>query len=298
MRTQLIAGFAAGALGLVVACSSSSSQPAPPDGDTSAFCADWGKAVCQLSSICNFDPATCTAYQTSVCNDFVQQAQASSARHYTQPGGKACIDALNSAYGNSPSQIDAPKLASLEDTCNKAFTGNVASDSACQSDYDCQTGLTCSVIPGQSASVCASGNPKNAGDICSAGDTCATNTYCAPVMGAEPQCKPAAMTGQPCSAEIPCDSSSYCGPSGMCQAKAGVGETCTTSADCSSAAPYCDVYPPAVCTNGLTFARGSIDCNGVAGLDRPDSGVTVNDSGTGNDGGTMEAATGDAPSGG
>jgi hypothetical protein len=297
MRNQLIAGLAAGALGLVVACSSSSSQSTPPDSDTAAFCTDWAKAVCQLSSICNFDPATCSAYQTGVCNDFVQQAQSSSARHYTQPGGKACIDALNSAYGGSPSRIDVGKLTSLEDTCNKAFTGNVASDSACTSDYDCQSGLRCSTIPGQNASVCASGNPKNAGDICSAGDTCATNTYCAPVTGAEPKCKPAATMGQPCSAQIPCDSMSYCGPSGTCQMKAAMGEACATNADCSTG--YCDVYPPAACTDGLTFARGAIDCNGVAGLDRPDSGgPTVTDSGTGNDGGTTEAATGDAPSGG
>jgi hypothetical protein len=233
-----------------------------------------------------------------VCNDFVQQAQSSPARHYAQGGGKTCIDALNSAYGNSPSKIDATTLASLQDTCNKAFTGNVGSDSACQSDYDCQPGLKCSVIPGQSASVCASGNPKNPGDICSAGDTCQNDTYCAPVMGAEPQCKPAAATGMPCSAQIPCASTDFCAPSATCQTKVGVGQPCTTSADCSAGAAYCDLYPPAVCTNGLTFARGSIDCNGIAGLDRPDSGPTVGDSGSGNDGGTMEAASGDAPSGG
>jgi hypothetical protein len=296
MRIRLISGLAAGVLGLVAACSSSSSPP-PPDQTTSEFCGDWAKAVCQLSSICNFDPATCAANQTNVCNAFVQQAQASGTRQYTQANGKACIDALNSAYANSPSQLSATQLAQLDDTCNKAFTGNVASDSPCTSTYDCSSGLTCSTIPGQSASVCASGNQKDAGDICSAGDTCPTDYYCAPVMGAEPKCEQAAAVGQACSAQTPCDSKGYCS-SGTCVMKSGVGQACTTSADCTSTAPYCDVYPPAACTNGLTFARGSIDCNGIAGLDQPDSGPTVNDAGGGNDGGTKEAGTTDAPSGG
>lgn len=292
MRTRLVIALTVGALGMVAAaCSSSSSSttPPPPDSTITEFCTDWGTAVCQLSSICQFDATTCATYQTTVCNQFATAAQASGTRQYSQPAGKACIDALTSAYGGGPSMLSASTLASLDDTCNQAFAGNVASDKPCTSNYDCATGLTCSPIPGGTTSVCASGSAKDAGAICSAGDMCQGDTYCAAVSGAEPQCTAEPTTGGACSATIPCGSADYCASDNTCQTKLPVGPAnCTSNSDCATG--YCDTYPPAACVTGLTFARGSIDCNGIAGLDQTGADAGVQDSG----GGTEASTGGDA----
>lgn len=302
MRTRLVVALAFGALGITaVACSSSSSSstPTPPDNDVTSFCADWGTAVCQISSFCQFDATTCATNQTAVCQAFASAATMSGARTYNQPGGKACIDALNGAYGGSPSMISAATLATLQDTCNKAFTGAVATDSNCTSNYDCVSGDTCSPIPGGTASVCAStGSSKAVGDICAPGDTCQGDSYCAPVTNAEPKCTADPSTGGACSANVPCGAANYCA-GGTCQAKLAQGApNCTSNSDCATG--YCDLYGPpsttTACTTGLTFARGSIDCNGIAagapGMSVADAGVNQDSGG----GGTEASTGGDAAS--
>jgi hypothetical protein len=274
---------------VAAACSSSSSgttAPPPPDSTVAEFCSDWATAKCQLSTFCQFDATACATYQTTQCMSFASAATTSGFRQYSQPAGKACIDALTTAYGGNPSVISAATLAQLDTTCNAAFVGSVASDKPCTSDYDCTTGLTCSLIPGQSASVCGSGSPVAAGGTCLATSQCPANYYCAPVTGANPQCTATPTTGGACSGAIPCGADDFCGPSGTCQAKATVGQTCSSSSDCASSAPYCDTFPPAACTTGLTFARGSIDCNGIAGMDTgtPDAGGGGAETGAGDSG--------------
>jgi hypothetical protein len=123
--------------------------------------------------------------------------------------------------------------------------------------------------------VCASVTAKAPGDICGdPGDQCQGDSYCAPKPMAAPLCVPTPAMGASCSASVPCGSSDRC-ENGTCQPRALSGEPCSSNADCAASAPYCDTYPPAACTNGLTFARGSIDCNGIAGTDQvppPDGG--------------------------
>jgi len=264
-----------------------------PDSSVTEFCTDWGTAVCQLSSFCQFDATSCATYQTTVCNQFATAATASGTRSYGQPGGLACINALKAAYGGNPSMISGTTLASLQDTCNKAFTGSVATDSNCTSNYDCVSGDTCSPIPGGTASVCAStGSAKNLGDICAPGDTCQGDSYCAPVMNAEPKCTADPTSGGACNANIPCGSGLYCA-NGTCASQLVQGAlNCSSNSDCTTG--YCDTYPPAACTTGLTFARGSIDCNGIAGMDQTpaDAGVTQ-DSGSGGETSTGGDAAGE-----
>jgi hypothetical protein len=286
MRTRLVTELVTGAVGMIsVACSLSTAPP--PDQSVSEFCADWAKAICQLSNgPCAFVESVCAAYQTTVCMHSVSAAQ-SGTRQYSQSNGKACIDALNSAYGNSPSSISASTLAALNATCNKAVSGNQASDQPCTSDNDCSGSLICAPLVVQSGSVCASGTQKNAGDICGPGDHCQGDSYCAPQTGAAPKCVPTPTTGAPCSPSIPCGSSDRC-ENGSCQPRALSGGLCASNDDCASSAPYCDTYPPAACTNGLTFARGSIDCNGIAGLDQSDAGTV-----TSPEGGSTDAPSGD-----
>jgi hypothetical protein len=49
--------------------------------------------------------------------------------------------------------------------------------------------------------------------------------------------------------------------------------------DCAPAAPYCDAYAGHICTVGLTFATGALDCHGYEATGA-DAGV---DSGAGLD---------------
>lgn len=263
--TRLVSRLATVAIGLIAVACSFSTAP-PPDQNVSEFCTDWASAICQLSNgPCYFMASTCETYQNTVCMSFVNAAQ-SSTRQYNQANGKACIDALNGAYGGSPSTISAATLANLNVTCEKAVIGNQALNQSCSGDNDCAGSLVCAPVVGTSGSLCVSGfTPKNAGDICAdPGDQCPPDYYCAPQTGGSPTCIAAPTTGA-CSAEVPCDSADTC-VNGTCQPLAGVGGSCTSSADCSAAAPYCDTYGQPLCTHGLSFAKGSDDCNGTAGI--------------------------------
>jgi hypothetical protein len=281
MRTLLVSGFASAAVA-VVAAACTLSTPPPPDQTVSEFCSDWAKAICQLSNgPCDFVEATCATYQTGVCMNNVN-ATLSGTRQYSQPNGKACIDALNSAYGGSPSSIPASTLFALNATCGKAVVGNQGSDMACTDDTDCTGSLVCAPLLGGGGSVCASVTLKDAGDICGdPGDECQGLSYCAPQPTAAPLCVPTPATGEPCSATIPCGTLDRC-VSGACEPRATLNEPCASNDDCAPSAPYCDTYPPAACTTGLSFGRGSIDCNGIAGLDQSDggTGTTASDSGS------------------
>ena len=178
--------------------------------------------------------------------------------------------------------------------------GTVATDGNCTSNYDCVSGDTCSPIPGGTASVCASaGSSKALGDICAPGDTCQGSSYCAPVTNAEPKCTADPATGGACSTNVPCGTGNYCA-GGTCAAQLQEGaDNCVSNSDCTTG--YCDLYvgpAPAnttQCTTGLTFARGSIDCNGIA-MGVPtvaDAGVNQ-DSGGGNEASTEAGSGGDA----
>jgi hypothetical protein len=261
------AGLVCSFVSLVASCSTT--PAAPPDQTVAEFCADWAKAICQISSgSCQFDVTVCSGFQTSVCMSFVAGLQQTgNSRQYSQPNGKACIDALNGAYGNNPSSISADTLNATNATCTKVVVGNQVSDKPCTDDNDCASGLVCT--PYNGGKLCGPLTLKDAGDPCGdPGDSCQGNSYCAAQAGAAPQCVATPATGGACSASIPCGTADRC-LAGTCQARASMGGTCATSADCASPAAYCDTYPPAACTNGFTFARGSIDCNGILGADEP-----------------------------
>jgi hypothetical protein len=277
-------GLAISALVCQLASCSSSSTP-PPDGTVDEFCADWAKALCQVP--CNFDVMACVTFQTSACQSFVASLQQSgSTRQYSQPNGKACIDALNSAYGGGVTMVSAATLAMTSATCNRVVVGSQATNKACTDDNDCANGLVCT--PYNGGKLCGPLTARNVGDPCGdPGDSCQGDSYCAAQAGAAPQCVATPATGGACSATIPCGSSNRC-VGGTCQARATSGQACSSNSDCASSAPYCDTYPPAACTTGLSFARGSIDCNGILGTDEP--GSAGNDAGAGNTDAAPEGA--------
>jgi hypothetical protein len=296
MRTQLVIGVAAGAFGaLVLACSSSSSSD--PYASVGDFCTAYAKAICQISSTCQFDASACQTYQSTQCSLNATQATSSGSRQYKSGNVQPCIDALNNAYGNNASSVSVSTLTDINNKCQHVFEGSAGHGSACQSSHDCtQSGDVCATAPGV-GSVCATPTQKNDGDFCAdPGDQCPSSDFCQPTTGTS-KCVPAASSGQACSTSMPCDGNDHC-VNGTCQSLAKVGGPCGTSSDCSSGL-MCDTYTSATvqpaCVDKLTFARGSVDCIGIEGQSATPTdggGPAVNDAG-GIDGGGSDAPTSD-----
>ena len=290
MNARLYVGPIAGVL-MTIAFGCSSSPP--PDQTVTEFCSDWADAYCQLSSICNFDVTACTTYQVGVCNAFASAAQASGGRAYSQPAGVTCINQLKATFGGSPTTVSVSTLTTITDLCNRAFTGNQVTNKSCSTDYDCASGLVCAAsVIAPSMKVCTTVTPKQLGAIClDPGDECQGDSYCALQQGADPQCVPTPAEGAACSATLPCGPADRCIGS-TCQPLVAMGDTCASNADCATG--YCDLYPPVQCTDGLTFARGSYDCQGISGADVTSSGIDAGTTSTVDAGGgsLADAATG------
>jgi len=281
MLNRLVSALAGGAFATIAVACSLTTNP-PPDQNESDFCDDWAKAYCQIGSVCNFDVATCSAYQTGVCTTYVNGLLGGT-RQYSQPNGHACIVALTGAYGGSPTSIQASILLQIQSTCSKVVAGNQGKGDSCTADNDCTGDLVCAKY-NATTSICAVTTPKNAGDPCSdPGDQCQGDTYCATTM-VPPICVATPPTGSACSTTIPCGSSDQCGDGDTCQPRGANGDPCAANGDCVSG--YCDPYPPAQCEDGLQFSgRGILyDCEGVAGTDQPvdaGSGAASGDGGPG-----------------
>jgi hypothetical protein len=259
-----VSSIAAGLLGASVwACTvTTASAPYP---DVQSFCAAKAKAECQIASLCAIDQNGCQSTRVTACvQDAAQAMGGPGSRKYTADAAGACIDLVTQAYGSGNSKITYAQLVgsgSISDTCARVFAGNVDKNQACQSDYDCAGTRVCAPIAGTTQHVCADPVAKGAGDFCAdPGSTCATDTYCAVQDGGAPQCIHSVTAG-PCSDTVPCVSADRC-VAGLCEPRAGAGQACTANGDCSPDAPFCDTYAGGICTVGLTFATGALDCHG------------------------------------
>jgi hypothetical protein len=295
MRHSNFIGYTlGGVVAFAAACSSKSSSPFP---EVTSFCAAKAKAECQVAAICAIDEATCEQSRSQLCETDAVNATSAGSRTYDSGKAQACIDALNGAYGNNNSKVTFAQLVgpgSITDTCERVFAGAGAQGASCRTSYDCSNDLICApTVPGSMAFSCANQVQKNQNDFCEdPGSTCASDTYCAKQSSGAYQCKPAAQTGQACSATTPCVSAQRC-LGGTCEARARSGGKCTTNDDCGSDAPYCDPYAGNICTLGLTFATGATDCKAF----EPGSngGSDGGEDTTGKDAG---AATGESATGG
>lgn len=316
MRTRLVIGLALATLGISpLACSSSPN----PYAQVSEYCAAYAKAICQVSSTCQFDPSTCESYQQSQC-EAAAPSTTSATRMYQPDNVQPCINALNAAYGNNASSVSASTIQNYTQLCDKVFLGTVAEGDACTSSLDCANSAdVCASAPGSSGSICVTPSPKAVNDPCAdPGDECPPDSYCASQNGGSPKCTPSQSTSQPCSSTLPCDSTTQC-TGGYCEPLSSQGQDCTASTNCGTGL-FCDLYtdsqaPTPVCVNAYTFARGSVDCLGIEGQGttpaEPDSGTgsssgsssggtssSGGDSGTGSSSGAGDSGSGDAPSGG
>ncbi|HLK38467.1 MAG TPA: Dickkopf N-terminal cysteine-rich domain-containing protein [Polyangiaceae bacterium] len=278
------------------------SAPSSPYPDVATFCNAKAKAECQIAAVCAADVTQCQMVRTDACNMAASAATASGSRKYTPDNAQACIDALNGAYGGGHMAIPFAQLqgsGSIEDKCERVFSGNVDKLGTCTTDYDCASSRVCAqATPGSSVLVCADVANKNAGDPCAdPGSKCATDTYCTvPDGGPVAKCSPAAQPGEACSAMVPCVSADRC-VNGNCAVRAMLGGACSSDDDCPSAAPYCDPYANNICTTGLTFATLSADCRGYgAGMPPGGAGDAGGDAGSPPTGdAAAEATDGGAP---
>jgi hypothetical protein len=304
MQTRLFAYAAASLVAIVTASCATSTTP--PDQSVDEFCTNWAKAYCQLGNgACNFDATSCEQYQdTVVCPAFVNSLQGGT-RTYSQANGAACIAAINDVFGGSPSAVSISAWLNVQSTCGRIVSDNLTTDKPCTTDADCAQGLVCANEVGTTTSVCASQTPIALGNICGdPGDQCQDNAYCAPQSGAAPLCVATPGPGGTCSATVPCGTGYTCvtiGSTSTCQTAGALGASCSSNDQCASG--FCDLYPPAACTNGLSFARGSADCEGIAGTSESsggEGGVTVGAEAGAEAGASTgaEASVSDAPTGG
>jgi hypothetical protein len=110
--------------------------------------------------------------------------------------------------------------------------------------------------------LCAPLSTKSKGQGCaSAGDQCETGSYCSDA-GAASVCVAKKMTGEQCSAALPCLEDLRC--NNTCGPRFDTGVACATSDDCAATAPYCD---PSLnkCDAGLTYAAGGVACKPFGG---------------------------------
>jgi hypothetical protein len=298
MRIRLVVGFALTALAAQTGGCSSSTNPYP---DVGSFCTAYAKAICQIGKSCSFDPADCQPYQAAQCNTNAQTA-VGTGRLYNSSNAKPCLDAVSSAYGNSPTTLSAAAIDSYTKTCNKVFGGTSAHHTTCSVDSDCtQSGDVCAASPGSSAKTCVTPTPKQAGDACAdPGDQCPTGYYCQPQTGTS-LCAPAGTNGASCDAATPCGAGLQCS-GGSCSPQSTLGHLCATSADCSQANNngasgaelFCDTYtdpvaPTPQCAAQLSFARGGVDCIGIEG-----QGTSGTGSSSGSGSGSGSSSGGDA----
>jgi hypothetical protein len=266
MRNLLLIGGSSAILSAAAWACTVTSTP-PPYPDVATFCNAKAKAECQIAAVCAADVTQCQMARNTACTTAASSFTASGTRKYATGNAQACIDAVNAAYGGGHMAIPFAQLegnGSIDDKCQRVFSGNVDKLGTCTSDYDCTNSRVCApAMPGSMVLVCADVAPKSAGDPCSdPGSKCATDTYCTvPDGGAVAECSPAAQPGEPCSVARPCVSADRC-VNGSCVVRAMPGASCGSDDDCPSAYPFCDPYANNICTTGLTFATLSADCHG------------------------------------
>ena len=299
MRIRQVVTVGAG-VGLIAALAAAcSSKPAAPFPDVATFCTAKAQAECQIASTCLIDTSDCEAQRASLCNTDAVEAMRSGTgtRQYTQANAQACIDAVNSAYGNGNSigHLRAARGARLDHRSLRARLLRQRGDERVVPERlrlhgrlhlrAGDAGPPARGRRGRIVSLRATRRGRR-GQLCSnPGSVCAVDTYCTiPATKLTYDCEPAEADGQPCEVTTePCVSTERCeanvGVTGnTCMPRVSLGQSCVTSADCDPSAPYCDPYVGNLCTTGLSFASRAADCaafmSGGAGPTEPADAAT------------------------
>jgi hypothetical protein len=223
-------------------CGGGSSTPITQD----SFCDQKAQKECQVSTKCGTMNSACLSQRKAKCLAFAA-ASASSKRQFTAANVAACVNKTNAVYAKAT--ITPADLADMDDVCSYVFQGTSTAD--CAVKYECAGTKICD------KSLCAAKVVKNKGALCgNPGEVCAAGSYCAhdPTSGAF-TCLAKAAAGTACSADVPCVETQRCAAAtSTCVALFMSGETCGTSDECATTAPYCDPYIGNKCDVGLIFA--------------------------------------------
>ncbi len=225
------------------------------------FCQEYGKRECaKVADICAFPAASCEPVRQAACQQMAA-ASKTGTRTFNPDNADRCLKQVDATYVNFP--VDAARLATLDRTCARVFSGTVKANEACTIDYDCQGDLICDKGRcGVARKVASGGGCANIGETCPAGEYCNT-------AGGIPTCAKRQAAGATCSDTQPCVEDLRC--TGTCGARLAIGMTCTADDECQSL--YCNPYPaagsPRKCGPGLSFSDGSPSCAAFMGSGAP-----------------------------
>jgi hypothetical protein len=257
MKTGASLSIAMG-FGLFALASACSSSPGPAYPGVDSFCQAKAEAECQVAAKCAVTMQSCMTARLSACSTTAIEATQALGRGYVADNAQACVEAAKAAYATGwlpPSETDASLRGSMAYVCSRVFLGGAGKNAACGDDNDCASGRICAAVaPSSSAKVCADQSVRGESDFCAdPGAVCGDGLYCSTAQGAA-QCKRMKAEGEACGQALPCAAGLRCDVSNACQKRLGPGAPCTSDADCSDAAPYCDKGAGSVCDAGLSFA--------------------------------------------
>lgn len=256
-RAAIVMGLIGlGALG-TTGCGKSDSPPT-----ITSFCAQKAEKECGTK-----DKGVAHDCGSTVCNTVraaacVTIATQQSMTHPLRADAIAnCLSKTDAAY--SQMTITPALRAAADDACARVFSGmnkGLATDPACASTYDCDTGLICDrTICAAPVTVVANARCNNPGEMCPA------TQYCA---GVYPQqiCTDKKAAGTACDVSTPCLDTLRC-VNALCVDRVGTRGACTTDADCAPTAPYCDPYNGYECFSGFSpaSAGGTNECVSFGG---------------------------------
>lgn len=205
----------------LVACSSDEEGEKYPS--SQSFCSAKAEQECNAAAaLCAATVDACKARRTTICQDAANAATASG-RTYRAGAAEKCINDTKDLYASKV--IDLAKEKTVDETCERVFTGSKKQGEPCAAPYDCEGTLTCDKI-------CTTKTEKTKDQPCNnPGDTCATGTYCG-LRGDVKFCNAKNNVGDICNATTPCLETLRCVT--RCQEKVATGQPCDTGEDCQS----------------------------------------------------------------
>lgn len=211
----------AGACALV-ACSSDEATEKYPSSDS--FCTAKADEECKAAaSLCAATVDACKGRRVTSCQQ-AASAASSSGRTYRPGSAEKCINETRDLY--AAKTIDLAKEKTVNETCERVFTGSKKQGEACAAPYECEGTLICD-------KVCTTATQKKKDEPCNnPGDTCETGTYCG-LRGDVKFCNAKNDVGDICDAKTPCLETLRCVT--RCQEKVAAGQPCDTGDDCQTA---------------------------------------------------------------
>jgi len=221
-RNALLVALSFAPFVAVVACSSDEATDKYPSADS--FCSAKADTECQAAApVCAANIDTCKTTRTQSCNSAAGQATGGG-RTYRPAQADKCINDTKTLYATKV--VDLDKEKTVEDECQRVFTGSKNKGDACTQPYDCSGELVCD------RGHCAEKKPVGLNDGCAnPGETCATGTYCQ-AQGGVSTCVARNAAGEICKDTAPCLETLRC--VNTCVDKVDSGGACDKNDDCKT----------------------------------------------------------------